>query len=792
MRTNIRRVTLAGLATLATLTFGAGSASAATGGLESLSSFSGPIANFLVPSGLAVNQTNGDVYVAEGETAYDGGTQSLYVFSSEGSLKTTLQAHNHANYKLNGISVSTATGRIYVAEDGAGRVILFNAAGAVEGEWEGLGTPQGEFDRRYGLNVEVAVDNSTSHADVSAGDVYVLDSNAGVVDKLSPEGTEEKYLSQFNGGETPAGSFPGEGGLDGIAVDASGDVYVSDSVDHVVDVFSPEGKYLRQLTGMTSPGSIAINGADGDVYVVDDASGLVDVFNATGEPQGALVGPSSGFFTTPRGIAVNETSGEVYVLDAGTKAVDGYGPASQPLPPQPNTEAPSSDMGTSVTLNGTLNPGGVGTNYFFSYDESATSCAGHLTPITGAGSGASPVHGEATIAVEPDTQYTVCVYALVGQMAHVGPPVTFTTTALKPTVEATGFTTTLTFTAFEPVVNANKQTTTCEIEYGLSEAYGTTVPCEPGELEAVYEPQHPGLTLHGLLPHTVYHYRVIATNATGTTYSADQAVKTPGPLATTGAVSAVGQTSANVTGTVNPDGAETYYYYEYGTTTEYGETTAPEGAGVDVGSGTTPVAAPASLIPLVPGVTYHYRLVSWSEQGTTYGQDQTFTTEAGHSPAGNTVAASGITVDEATISGTVNPEGKETSYRFEYGENTTYGTVVFGTVQPEQGVDNVTLPLRGIQPNTTYHYRIVVSNAGGTVYGEDMTFTTLPIAFPLIAPTPPPLLALPSFTFPTGNEVGTTNTGKSKKSGKKKHGKKKHKKTKAKQKASGRGKKKKG
>ncbi len=171
-------------------------------------------------------------------------------------------------------------------------------------------------------------------------------------------------------------------------------------------------------------------------------------------------------------------------------------------------------------------------------------------------------------------------------------------------------------------------------------------------------------------------------------------------------------------------------------------------------------------------MSYHYRLVAWNEDGTSYGQDKTFTASAGQSPTATTGAASGISVDEATISGTIDPEGKETSYGFEYGTTTAYGTQTYGTVLPEYGIQTIALNLRGISPDTTYHYRLVVSNQGGTSYGEDMTFTTLPIAFPVIAPSPPPLIALPSFTFPTGSEP-VTKPGKTKKTGKKKHGKKK-------------------
>jgi hypothetical protein len=186
-------------------------------------------------------------------------------------------------------------------------------------------------------------------------------------------------------------------------------------------------------------------------------------------------------------------------------------------------------------------------------------------------------------------------------------------------------------------------------------------------------------------------------------------------------------------------------------------------------------------------VTYHYRLVAWNEDGTSYGQDETFTTEAGQSPLAITGAASGISVNEATITGTINPQGKETSYRFEYGTNTAYGTQAFGTVLPEQGEQTVTLSLRGLDSNTTYHYRLVVSNPAGTSEGEDETFTTPGILDPLVNPAVAPLIALPNIAFPTGTEP-VTKPAKHKKAKKpKKKTARKHKK--ARKKARGKGRK---
>ncbi len=295
--------------------------------------------------------------------------------------------------------------------------------------------------------------------------------------------------------------------------------------------------------------------------------------------------------------------------------------------------------------------------------------------------------------------------------------------------------------------------------------------------------QSASINVTGLEVLTTYYYRVVAKN--GTPPAAEGTVEhfttTPGaPIVSTGATSALGQSSVNVTGTVTPEGAETDYYYQYGTTTEYGQRSSLT---TSVGAGLSAVPAPATLIPLTPGVSYHYRLVAWNEDGTSYGQDETFTAQAGLPPLVSTGAASGVSVDEATISGTINPQGKETNYRFEYGTNTEYGTQAFGTVLPEQGVQTVTLSLRGIDPDTTYHYRLVVSNPGGTAVGEDETFTTPGILDPLVNPATAPLIALPNIAFPTGTEP-VTKPAKHKKP-KKKTPKKKH--TKAKKKAAGKG-----
>ncbi len=94
------------------------------------------------------------------------------------------------------------------------------------------------------------------------------------------------------------------------------------------------------------------------------------------------------------------------------------------------------------------------------------------------------------------------------------------------------------------------------------------------------------------------------------------------PTATTLAASSVGESSATVNGTVNPNGQSTTYFFRYGTSTTYGLQTTPAGAG----SGTGVVAVHAALDGLTANTTYHYQLVATSSAGTSDGPDETLTT----------------------------------------------------------------------------------------------------------------------------------------------------------------------
>jgi len=92
-----------------------------------------------------------------------------------------------------------------------------------------------------------------------------------------------------------------------------------------------------------------------------------------------------------------------------------------------------------------------------------------------------------------------------------------------------------------------------------------------------------------------------------------------------------------------------------------------------------------------------------------------------------TGSASGVTQTGATVAGTVNPNGANvTSCHVDYGTTTAYGGQAPCSPSPGSGSSavSVSASLSGLTAGTTYHYRVVAANAGGTTNGADATFAT--------------------------------------------------------------------
>ena len=194
------------------------------------------------------------------------------------------------------------------------------------------------------------------------------------------------------------------------------------------------------------------------------------------------------------------------------------------------------------------------------------------------------------------------------------------------------------------------------------------------------------------------------------------------PAATTGGVSAVGRTAATLGGTVDPGGKVTSWHFEYGTTTAYGL----ESGGGETTAGSGPEAVAVGVGSLSAGTTYHYRLVATNEDGTVQGADRTFRTAAGPSlPSIASTVAREVGPESATLRSRIDPNRGATTYHFEYGLSSSYGSRT-----PERGIGSgdtrvdVADAITGLQPYRRYHYRVVATNEAGRRVSRNRTFTT--------------------------------------------------------------------
>lgn len=117
-------------------------------------------------------------------------------------------------------------------------------------------------------------------------------------------------------------------------------------------------------------------------------------------------------------------------------------------------------------------------------------------------------------------------------------------------------------------------------------------------------------------------------------------------------------------------------------------------------------------------------------------------------PTVTTSSATDIALNSATLHGSVNANNANSSVLIEYGTSDSYGSTTLpnSTLVTGATVLNISSVLSGLIPETTYHYRVVAVNSGGTSYGNDVTFTT-----------PQPSLSVTT----AGNGTGQIATGSS-------------------------------
>ncbi len=303
----------------------------------------------------------------------------------------------------------------------------------------------------------------------------------------------------------------------------------------------------------------------------------------------------------------------------------------------------------------------------------------------------------------------------------------------------------------------------------------------------------PPATIAGLKPDETIHYELAGDDefVAASEHLSGEELSAVTPLAAprivgTPSVSYVKSDAAVMSGELNPENALTEYFFEYGPGATLAECplgvaheacpgvsrTAPSGS-----AAYRPIATTLEATSLQPATVYHYRLVGESENATESrtsleipnDEDEgLFTTAAAPTPQASTGPAGSITATAAVISGSVDPDGQAATYQFELGlyngENTHFGVVLTAEAGTGVGPSEERLALAGLQPGTTYAYRIAISSGHATspgepttfTYGATVTFTTAGIPEALSLPAVASLVPVPAIAFPTTVIATTT------------------------------------
>lgn len=301
----------------------------------------------------------------------------------------------------------------------------------------------------------------------------------------------------------------------------------------------------------------------------------------------------------------------------------------------------SSDVTTSETaasVSGKVTPRGLFTSYWFEYGT--TENLGSRTVAQNIGSGYTPLTSPAYITgLSKNTKY---FFALVAENQYgrvIGNQYIFTTNPGNPTpvgsiptlktTSATGVTrSTATITA---EVNPNKVVTNYWFEYGKTANFGQTSSIKT--ISDVNSKAEVSLALSNLDPGTNYYFRVNAQNQWGTANGMTLSFKTAGPgdtakpTAETESVNNLKNTTVTLRGTVNPNGADTTYWFEYSTDSLLGSVLLKSTPRVGAGAGKNEIRVDANLSNLTSDTNYFYRVVAQNSLGITYGDRSAFKTK---------------------------------------------------------------------------------------------------------------------------------------------------------------------
>ena len=537
---------------------------------------------------------------------------NTYVGGSQWTPEVSEPGQNGEPFLAHTLSTTADGQSVYLTE--YCQVLKFTANGA---SFQGIGDPiGGRFCGGHGS--EIAVRQSNGH-------IFVFD-----------EGQVQEYDEQ---GNKVAPKFY-LGGANGMAVDpVRGTVYLAEGP--AIKVYKPrlvpEAQTLPATNVLHTTATINAQTAPdplegGDVTECFFQYGFTTTYEYT-----APCDPVTPFATTTQ-VKADLTGllmDEMYHFRIAVKnSVDiNYGPDLTFFPRavlDTDTGPATNLTASTATVSGSFTPAGEETDYYFQWGKNKDAY-NHTTPLVEDDSTTGSVQvTEDLSGLEDYTTYYYRIVAINSLGTSRGPDLSFQTTPPEvPTIVGTNASNvTSTGASLSSTVTPNFGETFYGFEYGETAAYGTQVLGE--KLLAADDQAHPvGTTIGGLLPGTTYHYRAIAINFGGISYSPDLTFTTPSfPVIVSSDAGSVTSTGAELTALVSPSLSPTSVHFEYGTGPGYGSSTPP----VPIGDAAGAIPMSTAVTGLAPGTNYRFRAVATNALGTAKGPEQTFTTAPQASP----------------------------------------------------------------------------------------------------------------------------------------------------------------
>lgn len=509
-----------------------------------------------------------------------------------------------------------------------------------------------------------------------------------------------RFLFSFNGSETPAGTL---GSPSDITVDAaSGDVYVADSANGVIDEFTATGGYICQITGAgessaspsecdkSHPGAPSGNLSGVRSIAVDNSDGpsAGDVYSATSDEIDKF-SPTGGFMSR---ILLSEIEsitvdgyGNVWIGRNGSaedSIGEGYATITEFAPNGTHLlEFAVSDSRTGIMV--------------VDYGTYIYRLSGHTER--------SEIEADRVVGdvFGSFSRVESCEFCGVGLATDQSMDHSYVLDRVRINIGSSQ--------------ESSRSGHITEFDQEAREVaqFGST------ELE-VYTSSEGALAIN---PASGYIYAAFAEGANPSVFVYGPS---PGPRSMLKSPTDIQTRSVTINATVNPNNADTTYQFEWGASRRYGNDIPIAPAGV--GSGTSYVPVGQTITGLTPGTTYHYRIVAKNTDGTTTGADGTFTTKP--IPVVDEARSVDVTATSADMVVKINPKGNQASYHVEYGASTSYDQstpeVAIGAGE-EDVVGKERLNV--LTPNTTYHWRVVVSYPEGgssaQVFSADHQFIYL-------------------------------------------------------------------